>query len=86
MIRVELYEGARALAGVEVVEVEAATLGEALTAVVACHPVLQPRVIDGNRPAEHWRASHNGDVFLSEPSAPLQAGDTILLVSALAGG
>lgn len=86
MIRVELYEGARTLAGVGAVEVEARTLGEALRAVAARHPALAPRVIEGDRPAAHWRASRNGDAFVDDPATGLDDGDTILIVSALAGG
>ena len=86
MIRIELYEGARTLAGVDAVEVEAATLGEALAALAARHPALAPRVIDGDRPATHWRVNRNGDAFVDDPATPLTAGDTILVVTALAGG
>ena len=86
MIRVELYEGARTLAGIDAVEVEARTLGEALRALVAKAPALAPRVVDGDRPATHWRVNRNGDAFLDDPDAPLEDGDTILIVSALAGG
>ncbi len=85
-VRVELYEGARQLAGVEAVTVEAATLGEALAALVAAHPALAGRVVDGDKLATHWRANRNGDAFLQDPQAPLAPGDTLLVVSALAGG
>jgi len=86
VIRVEFYEGARQLAGVEALEVEAATLGEALTAAVVRCPALAPRVIDGDRLTTHWRANLNGRTFLVDPAAELQAGDTLILLSALAGG
>lgn len=86
MIRVEFYEGARTLAGVDATAVEADTLGAALDAARTAFPALAGRVIDGNRPAAHWRVSHNGDVFVDDPATPLADGDTILLVSALAGG
>ena len=86
MIRIELYEGARALAGTDAVQVEASTLGEALRALAAAHPALAPRVIDGDRPATHWRVNRNGDAFVDDPDTPLADGDTILVVSALAGG
>ena len=86
MIRVELYEGARTLAGVAHVDVEATTLGEALAAVARAHPALEPRVIAAGRLGDHWRANRNGDAFVDDPAAPLEDGDTLLLVSALAGG
>ena len=86
MIRVELYEGARRLAGVEAVEVEAATLGEALDAVRRRYPALEPRVLVGDRLAPHWRAGLNGRTWIEDPATPLTPGDAIVLVSALAGG
>lgn len=86
MIRVELYEGARRIAGVAQVEVDAGTLGGALAAVAALHPELTPRVIAGNRLAHHWRASINGRRFVDDPETALKDGDAIVIVSALAGG
>lgn len=86
MIRVELYEGARQLAGVASLDVEAATLGEALSAVARRHPALEPRVIEGDRLARHWRASLNGRHWIEDPQTPLAPGDALVLVSALAGG
>ncbi|MDA1194313.1 MAG: NTP transferase domain-containing protein [Planctomycetota bacterium] len=85
-VRIELYEGARQLAGVAAVDVEAATLGEALRALAAAQPGLVPRVIEAGELAPHWRASRNGRAFLSDPEAALEPGDTLLIVSALAGG
>ena len=86
MIRVELYEGARQIAGVASVDVEAATLGEALDAVRALHPQLEPRVLVPGGLAPHWRASLGGKRFVEDPQTPLEAGECVLLVSALAGG
>ena len=86
MIRVELYEVARRLAGVADLEVEASTLGEALNAVRRRYPVLEPDVIVGDRLATHWRASRNGRDWIEAPETPLQDGDALVLVSALAGG
>jgi sulfur-carrier protein len=86
VIRVELYEGARRIAGVAEVEVEASTLAEALTAVAALHPALEPHVIERGRLARHWRASVNGRRFVDDPETQLQDGDAIVIVSALAGG
>lgn len=85
-ITVELYEGARQLAGVAESLVRAATLGEALAAAAALHPALSPRVIIEGRLAPHWRASLNGRRFVEDPATPLTDGDAIVLVSALAGG
>ena len=70
----------------EAVAVEAVTLGDALAAAAARYPALEPRVIDGNRLAPHWRASINGQRFVDAPDTPLRSGDAVVLVSALAGG
>lgn len=86
MIRVELYEGARQIAGVATLDVEATTLGEALDAVRARHPELEPRVLVPGGLAPHWRASVGGRRFVEDPATPLADGETVLLVSALAGG
>jgi len=86
VIRVELYEVARQRAGVAAVEVEAATLGEALTAVRRLHPALEPEVIVGDRLASHWRASIDGGPWIEDPVTALSPGDVLVLVSALAGG
>ena len=86
LVRIELYEMARLLAGVETLEVEAHTLGEALAAVRAQHPALDPQVIVGERLAPHWRVSRNGGPWIEAPETPLEPGDTLVLVSALAGG
>jgi molybdopterin converting factor small subunit len=86
VIRVELYETARRLAGVAQVDVEARTLGEALREVARRHPALLGPVIDGDRPARLWRASVGGRAFVEDPGTPLADGDAVILVSALAGG
>ena len=85
-VRIELYEGARQLAGIDALDVEARTLGDALQALALAHPALAGRVVDGDRLATHWRANRNGDAFVDDPDAPLTDGDTLLIVSALAGG
>jgi hypothetical protein len=86
VIRIELYERARQLAGVEAVDVEAATLGEALAAAARAHPALEGPVIHHGRLAPHWRASLDGRAFVEDPATPLPADGTVILISALAGG
>lgn len=86
MIRVELFEMARRLAGTATVDVDGRTLGEVLTAVAARHPALVPEVIDGDRPGVRWRASIGGRRFVEDPATPVAPGDRIVLISALAGG
>jgi len=86
VIRIELYEGARQIAGVAAVEVEGATLGEALDALRRAHPALEGRVLVPGGLAPHWRANVGGRLFVEDPATPLTSGDVVLLVSALAGG
>ncbi len=86
MIRLEFYEGARQLAGVAALAVEAASLGDALEAAAARYPALVPRVIEHARLTPHWRANLNGHSFVEDPATPLHEGDTVLILSALAGG
>ena len=81
MIRVELYDLARSRAGVAHLEVEAATLGEALREVVARCPRLTDLDDLGL-----WRVSLGGERFLTDPVTPLADGDTLLVFSAQSGG
>jgi molybdopterin-guanine dinucleotide biosynthesis protein A len=85
-VRVELFEGARQRAGLAAVDVEARTLGEALSALAERCPGLVPEVVQGGRLAPHWRASINGTQFVVRPETPLSDGDAVLILSALAGG
>lgn len=86
-VTVEFYEGARQLAGTASATVTATTLGAALAAVAERHPDLVPRVVsrEGHL-APHWRASLNGKRFVDDPATPLETGDAVVLLSALAGG
>jgi molybdopterin-guanine dinucleotide biosynthesis protein A len=90
-VRVELFETARRLAGAAVLEVEASTLGEALAEVAGRFPALRSAVVVPEGPrrarlAPTWRASVGGRTFVVDPSTPLAEGDSVLLVSSLAGG
>jgi molybdopterin converting factor small subunit len=86
MIRIELYEMARHLAGVARADVEATTLAEALRALREAYPALEPDVLVEDRLAPNWRASLGGGPWLEDPFTPLSPGDVLVLVSALAGG
>jgi molybdopterin converting factor small subunit len=81
-VRVELYDVARRLAGREAIGVEAATLGEAMSALGVACPALGSRI----ESAEHWRVSLNGTSFVTDPATPLRDGDSLLVLSAQAGG
>lgn len=86
MIRVEFYDVARVRAGVEMVEVEARTVGAALRAAAELRPGLVPDVIVEGRTGPHWRVSVNGGPFLVDLDTEITDGDAVLLLSALAGG
>ena len=82
LVRVELYDGARRLAGRERVDVDAATLGDAQSALSLACPALGRALAD----ARHWRWSLGGDRFVDDPATPLADGASLLLLSAQAGG
>ncbi len=86
MITVELYEVARRLAGVAEVELQATTLREALIALAARHPALEPDVVRDGALAPHWRAGLGGRTWIEDADHPLEPGDRVVLVSAIVGG
>ena len=75
----------RERAGVAEVELDAETLGQALTSVVARFPALR-ELITADRLHSSIAANLNGDVFVTDPNTSLAAGDRLLLLSADAGG
>ena len=82
----EFYDVARARAGTDRIEVEAATLAEALAESARRCPGLVPDIVKDGALCPHWRASLNGREFVVDPATPLEPGDCVLLLSALAGG
>ena len=82
LVHVELYDVARRLAGRERIDVDAATLGDARTALSAVSPALGRALADAN----HWRWSLGGDRFVDDRATPLTDGTSLLLLSAQAGG
>lgn len=88
---VELFGVARMLAGRTEVTVsvpDGATTSQVIAAVAATLPVLVGRVITpaGDRLAEGCACSLNGRHVVRAPTAPVRAGDRILILSADAGG
>jgi molybdopterin-guanine dinucleotide biosynthesis protein A len=82
LVHVELYDVARRLAGRDRLDVEAATVGEALREVAAACPGLGRELTQ----SEHWRFSLRGERFVDDPATPLADGDSLLVLSAQAGG
>jgi molybdopterin converting factor small subunit len=85
-VRIELFGIARARAGREAVDVDAASLGEAVRALGAACPGLVPEVVTDGRLADGFVANLNGDAFVDDPALPLRPGDTLLVLGAQAGG
>lgn len=84
-MRVELLGIPRERAGVADLELHADTLGQLLVALAVRCPSLGELII-GDRLQPSLVANLNGDRFVSDPRTPLRAGDSILILSADAGG
>jgi molybdopterin converting factor small subunit len=84
-MRVELLGLARERAGVGELDVEADTLGQLLTGLAIRFPSFNDIVaIDRLQPS--FVANLNGDRFISDPATRLKASDSVLILSADAGG
>ena len=82
---VEFYGIPRERAGRSELTVQAATVGDALTAVERACPGLQT-LRTGGVLVPHFRLSLEGVQFLTEMNQPLAPGSRLLLLSADAGG
>jgi len=70
------------------IDLEAATVREAIARLIEAHPAVQPVLFDreGNVRSTH-RLFLNGDMLMrDEIDKPLAADDTISIVTAIAGG
>jgi molybdopterin-guanine dinucleotide biosynthesis protein A len=85
-VRIELFEMARRIADAPAVNVEAHNPRQALRMLAQQYPKLVPDVLTPTGLAEHWRLSLGGKRFLTDLDLPLETGDDLVLVSALAGG
>lgn len=83
---IELYGVPRQRAGIDRLQVEAATLREALQAAVSLHPGLADCCTREGRLRPGYIANLNGRTFVRDDDTPLSAGDAVLLLSADAGG
>lgn len=86
VVTIELFGVPRLRAGRDVLAVEAASLGEALRALGVTCPALDPSVVQGGRLRPHYIVAVNGTVLTADPATPLTDGDTVILLSADAGG
>jgi molybdopterin converting factor small subunit len=85
-VAVEMFGIARARAGVARTTAQGRCLGDVLAELVARYPALADSCIDGRQLRPHCAANLGGQRFVSEPETPLCDGDTVLLLSADAGG
>ena len=84
-MRVELLGLPRERAGVAELELEADTLGQLLAALAARFPSFST-LIAADRLQPSFAANLNGDRFISDPRTRLREGDSVLILSADAGG
>jgi molybdopterin converting factor small subunit len=84
-MHVEFFGIPRERAGVSDVEVDAVTLGEALSALATRFPELR-ELIAADRLHSSIAANLNGDLFVSDPDIALRSDDHLILLSADAGG
>ncbi len=85
-IRVEFFGIPRQRAGVEFIYVEATNLREALLAISQQLPEFARACLLDGALAKGCAANLNGDAFISAGDQPLRDGDTLLILSADAGG
>jgi sulfur-carrier protein len=84
-MHVELLGLPRERVGVSELELEADTLGQLLAALAARSPSFSELVaVDRLQPS--FTANLNGDRFISDPDTRLRHSDSVLILSADAGG
>jgi molybdopterin converting factor small subunit len=84
-MRVELLGVPRERAGVAELELQADTLGQLLVALAVRFPSLADLII-ADRLQPSPVANLNGNRFVSDPRTQLKEGDSVLILSADAGG
>jgi molybdopterin converting factor small subunit len=84
-MRVEFLGVPRERAGVAELELEAETLGQLLAVLAVKFPSLSELISEG-RLQPSVVANLNGDRFVRDPRTRLEEGDSVLILSADAGG
>ena len=85
-MRFELFGIARARAGKEAVDLDAATLGASLRRLAEICPGLVPEIVAEGALTDGYLASLNGERFVNESETALRESDTVLILGAQAGG
>jgi molybdopterin converting factor small subunit len=84
-MHVELLGVPRERAGVAELDLPADSLGQLLVALAARFPSLSDLIVE-DRLQSSLVANLNGDRFVSDPTTKLREGDSVLILSADAGG
>jgi len=84
-VHVELLGLPRERAGVAELDLDAETLGQLLIALAARFPSFN-ELITHDRLNPSFAANLNGDRFISDPCTRLRSTDSVLILSADAGG
>ena len=85
-VRVEFFGLARTRAGVEAVRVDAATLRDVLSELAVHFPTLDGLCFQDGQLSKSWLININGQQFTRELDTAVAEGDSLLLMSADAGG
>ncbi len=85
-IRIEFYGIPKQRSGVDAIDVEAATLGEAFQQLSAQLPRFAEACLAEGRLQPSFLANINGENFTTDLQTHLESGDTVLILSADAGG
>jgi molybdopterin converting factor small subunit len=85
-VTVEFYGIARRRAGIERLDVEADTLGEALDRVAEQLPAWADACLCQGELTRTFLASRNGQAFITERTESLSDGDSLLILSTDVGG
>jgi len=84
-MRVEFFGISRERAGIAEFELQAETLGQLLNVLVVRFPSFR-EVVQSGRLRSPFLANLNGDRFISDPATRLSESDSVLILSADAGG
>ena len=85
-ITVEFFGIARQRAGTATVQVQAASVRQAIVELDAKYPALRGVCWDSNGLLPGYIANRGGERFISDLDTPLAPGDSLLILSTDAGG
>lgn len=85
-VRVEFFGLARTRTGVEAVDVSATTLRDVLSELAVRFPILDGLCFQDGQLSKSWLININGQQFTRELDTAVDEGDSLLLMSADAGG